>query len=383
MSRADQRDLERALFEGRYDDAFEIARRLREQQGTGVRPEVLYAGACALFGLGHVLQAEEWVEAHGEATRYGADSLYLSAYLEIQKRRLDRALLLWTRIVQIDPAETFADQLIEKLKRSEAAVLNEAEKAAHFTRFVPLPEAARKIGARGAETRRPGRLRLDPFWKLGLAAIGLVALAVAIGLLFPQIATIFEPDPYEAALETLPEAPASGGVTPIERYTEEQPRFVYAAREEALMEYNQARGLIFEGRVNEARRLLGRIELSNASFEIKERALMLRDAIPPITSRENFKDPVEPDALRKDPYIYRNAQILWSGVARDVNVSGSSVRFFLEMPAVSDLQTLVLYVPREGAPTPLRNGDPVSVFGSFLELRGEQIRLQSADVRRP
>lgn len=130
--------LRRALFEGRYNDAYDRAAGIRQTLRERTPARVLYAGACALFGLGHVLQAEEWVSEHGRASDFDASHMYLTGYVEIHRRRLDRALLSWTRIVQADPGETFADELIERLKRGEAEVLREVRDPSNFTRYVPL-----------------------------------------------------------------------------------------------------------------------------------------------------------------------------------------------------------------------------------------------------
>mgnify|MGYP001796918737 CR=1 FL=1 len=157
--------IRRAIFEGRFDEAYQLCERVREKQGERTGPAILYAGAVALFGLGHVHQSEEWVEAHGEATRYSAEHLYLAAYLEIHKRQSERALLLWTRILQIDPSQTFADGLIARLRGGEESVLKEVRDPAAFQRYGRRPICRRGGGSPAARrlleadrcVRRAGR----------------------------------------------------------------------------------------------------------------------------------------------------------------------------------------------------------------------------------
>lgn len=427
--RAKNASLYSALFEGRYEQAFQSARALREDRGESTPAGVLYAGACALFGLGHILQAEEWVEAHGELTKYRAEHLYLAAYIELHKGRADRALLYWTRIVQDDPSETFADELIEKLKRGEQRVKSELNQPGAFVRYVPLEPVDSKtrgsgnpvgVGDSRGRAAAQGERTRDAFWWL-LAGIVLISvLSVGFGAYLDEILGLFAPDPYSAVQEDLPDVPAGGSVIRPDAYSDEAPRFIYPDKAAALAEYREAREKIGAGYPNQARYLLGRLELSNASFEIKERALLLRDAIPRVGVRD-FRDPLDVASVLEEPYIYRDAQIDWRGRVAAPRASDAGVGFELILPrgesgaiaeaapidpAQSDpaadsadetgdatesapgssatVQVGVLFMAQQteggGAPPDLEAGQVVRVFGSVVKTSGGRITVHATEI---
>lgn len=372
-------ELQQSLYAGNYEQAFAVARQLRESGGEATPPAVLYAGACALFGLGHVLEAQEWVERHGERTRYDADHLYLAAYLELHRQRVDQALLLWTRIIQLNPADTFADSLIERARRGDAALAHELRTAGAFTRFVPLPGAAPGAERREAKARRPRTAA-----PLVIATVLVLALAaVALGFYFDRIVRLVIGDRFEAALNELPAPPSQGSVLPESAYGDERPRFVYATRDEALAEYNKARQMIGQAQVNRARLALGRIELSNASFEIKERALLLRDAIPLALEAEELRDSVSAAQILKEPYLLRGAQVLWKGRATQVRRSGPALSLRLALVDLPEAEVVALFAGADDEAAPsIQDGDLVQVFGDLGGVRGTRLTVQAREISR-
>ncbi|MCR9142757.1 MAG: hypothetical protein NXI24_10935 [bacterium] len=425
------RSLRSALFEGRYEEAFQKARDLREARGEGTDPGTLYAGACALFGLGHILQAEEWVEAHGARSKYRGEHLYLAAYIELHKDHHERALLYWTRIVQDDPSETFADALIDKLKRGEQRVRQELNQPGAFLRYVPLeavdshagPGAAQADGTApraeanlrrswlrwGTRTDDGQRDSRDGYWWLLAGIVLLSVLSIGFGAYLDEILGIFAPDPYSAVREDLPDVPAGGAVINPEAYADDAPRFLYPDKAAALTEYSAAREKIASGYPNQARYLLGRLELSNASFEIKERALLLRDAIPRVGPGD-FRDPLDVASVIEEPYIYRDAQISWQGDVQNLRQSAEGLGFDLILPRGAaagnapmeggsedaDLEAgnpgprpsgqivvQVLYLFRDrGADRPpeLRDGQSARVFGSVVKAAGGRITVHAVEI---
>ena len=394
-----------ALFEARYDEAFQAARTLRERDGEQTAPAVLYAGVCALFGLGHILQAEEWLEEHGRRSHYRAEHLYLAAYVELHKERPERALLYWTRIVQEDPAETFADSLIEKLKRGSDRVRLDLNHAGAFLRYVPLDPVERGLRASRRTRTQPAGwftrllqrfspaapstdgavVSRDRFWWVFAGIIMLTGVSVAFAAYLDDIARVFAPDPYSAAEETLPDVPLNGTVISPAEYSEDAPRFVYADKAEALQEFRTARERIAGGLPNQGRYLLGRLELSNASFEIKERARLLRDSIPRV-SADQFRDPVDVRSVLEEPYIFRDAQVLWNGTVRNLAKAEGGLRFDLEVSgsgAGDRLPVSVLYLySGTGGPDrePVENQN-IEVFGTVVKATGQRLTVQAVSLR--
>lgn len=404
------RRLRTALFEGQYERAFQLARDLREAntaRGQDTAPPVLYAGACALFGLGHILQAEDWVAAHGEAVMYRAEHLYLSAYVDLHKQLPERALLAWTRIVQDDPSETFADELIDRLKRGESRVYQELRQPGAFLRYVPLdpvdpPDPGGQTGlrrARGAlagnesevsakfrqRTARSGSGRRDAFWWLVAGIVLLAIPSVAVGVYFREIVGFFGPDAYASIEEELPDAPVRGSVVRPDDFGEgDFPRFVYDSRDAALADYRAARAKIGDGLPNEARYLLGKLELSNAGFEIKERARLLRDAIPDVP-RGDFRDPLDLTSILQEPYIYRDAQIDWIGRVRGVRRSDGGIGFEfipdLQAEAAAGIQVLYPQAAEASRALPeIGEGQPVRIYARVARVARGQLTLLCTDL---
>ncbi len=380
----EQSNIRTALFEGRYEQAFAACRDARERQGERTPEWVLYAGACALFGLGHIHQSEEWVEAHGRATMYRADHLYLAAYLELHRRRYENALLLWTRIVQADPGETFADGLIAKLKKGDHVIERELEEHRAFLRYVPLEPVEGVAGARPDKstksTRKKSRgdagAQRDIFRPVVFGIVLLAGLSIGGALAVEPIANFFRPDPYKSLLEDLPQPPSSGTVVSPAQFGDEDPRFTYADRDAALVDYRSARERIGEGKINQARYLLGKLEFSNAGFEIKERALLLRDSIPRVP-RADFRDPVDMASILGEPLLYRGATVFWRGSVKDLRRAEGGLRFRLNTGSEASVDVLYLF-PREGPGSfaqDLSEDATVAVYGEFT------VGVESGDGR--
>ena len=358
-------------------------------KGDAVVPaEVLYYGCLGLFGLGHVQQAAEWIDAHGEATNFSTANLYLEALLHLHRRQVDEALGCWTGIVQSDPAETLADILIERIKSEEERTLRELEIPSSFEEFVPLPyarQAAHRPGRKFHQPRKqkrkapaqsgvsnefdaegdgrpragrrfaPGRIIAQVIGMPGVVP-GLVAIAVLAGVLIAVVYLVpgaFRPVNWSGVLEDrLPAPPSGGSVIPAARLPEE-PRFEYGDRDGVLAEYNRARQLALQGRPNQARFLLGKIELSNATFEIKERALLLRDSLPYLRI-EHFEDALTPDQVFTSPYLLRGSQVHWRGRVSEPTVGDEALRFGLTQAIAVDppANPSIPSLPEPGADRP-------------------------------
>ena len=401
------REIRDALDQGRYKEAYRLC---EKQRAAGDAPaEIYFLAACALFGLGHVHQAGDWVREHGQLTDQGPDFLYLQAYLRLHSRNFREALLDYTRILQLDPSRTLADELIEKLKEGEDRVFREISDPANFVHYVPLRARAKKnvppaAAVSGTPTGSPGKSRAGaksfPLRGVGIA-LGIIVLAgVGMGLLFayaPDMADMFARFRGGKASfpgrGDLPDVPARGTVIPREQFGDAPPRFIYEDRDAALKEFKRARAMIVRGAVNQARYLLGKIELSNAGFEIKERALLLRDVIPDV-QREKFLDPVEIKAVHQEPYLFRGAQVIWTGVADDVRRGEKGLEFKLMRTNFPEAPIRVSWPSRRQtaasqAPEKITDGTVLRVFGIFREkdnrgvLKVEALEILPAEKSRP
>ena len=393
-----------ALGAGAFDEAFALCNDPPRSSGqsdlslltapasatpSSLEADRLLLGAYALFGLEHVHQAADWVGDYGRI-RPDASFLYMQALLHLHAREPDQALLKWTRILQDYPSETLADRLIEKLRVGEAGLQRDILTRGALWEFLP-PVGERtasnaEASSHAVEGSRPyrssgsSRLLLASLWPsarrfalvfaIGVLAAGLVGvLAARFG---PGLVSWWgRPDPYRHLERTLPGPPEGGSVTPVEKMEGGPAPNVYSSRDEVALDLRRARSLIVEGHANQARRLLARIELSNASFELKERARLLRDMIPAV-SREDFRDPLSRAEAARHAAEYGGGEVLWRGrVAR-----GPKLRHpgFLLEPTDGDPGVSV-ELPAEGAlsrsPTA---GQVWEVYGMFVG-RDEHGRL--------
>lgn len=381
----------RALESGSFEEAFALCRDAGpavEQQpgalallthkssGRPLEAERLRLGACALFGLGHVHQAADWVQKYG-LIRPDAHYRYMLALLHLHAREPDQALLEWTRILGEHPSETLADRLIEKLRSGEAGLLRDLLRPGSLWEFLPAPTVARLASTWSL----PAAVRLPPLAKRALLLVfALVVGGVALGWTWRSLSLRLpwpaRTDPYARLEDRLPGPPEGGTVNLSPGAVTAGAQ--YKTRDEVAADLRRARALIVEGKPNRARVLLGRIEGSNASFELKERARLLRDMIPSVP-RADFRDPFTRVEAQRQAGDFRGGDVLWQGVVAPV-VRLARRGFLLEGgrsgPAV------VVLLPADYQATEPRPGESWEVFGAFLGLDArERLVVQARELR--
>ena len=282
------------------------------------------------------------MDEYGKISNEDPFYFYLKAYLEIHYKQLDQALLSWTIILQKDPSQILADQLIERLKQNENQILADINYPENFKYYVPLKNYPFEI-LDNLKSEKEKNISNDKIEKIKLLISNfffnkkLIIIIFFIFLIFLfylnfktikfKYYTIFnKPD----KLLDLPFAPQSGGVIPINKIKGESPKYIFENLDELTHNFNVARNLIQAKKTNLARVILTKIELSNASFEFKERAKLLFNAIPYI-ELNNFEDNVKIGNVYEQPILYRGAQVLWQVLLKNIKPSKDS----LELEAIS------------------------------------------------
>lgn len=298
-----RRKVSELILSGEYRDAWKLVEGMRREKKEPAFVDL--AGAVCLLGFGHIRQAEEWLDS---CEQTGPEFYYLDALIHLHARRPEEALLCYTRIIDEDPSDTFADRLIERLRADEEKIQDDVG-GAPIERYLPLRQwfIEGTPSAQSHPESRPFLQRVTPILQsraARLAAIGLAGMLLMLASVFVYFRFIKQPD----LSEKLPEPPSQGTVIPESQLAGAKVRFIFDSREEVVAQYEDARRKILEGKVNEARLLLNEIDLSNAGFEIKERALLLKQMIP---WREpgSFSDPVELSQIMKDPDLYAGVQV--------------------------------------------------------------------------
>jgi tetratricopeptide (TPR) repeat protein len=292
------------ILSGEYRDAWKLIEEMRREKKHPAFVDL--AGAVCLLAFGHVRQAEEWLDSCEQS---GPEFYYLDALIHLHARRPEEALLCYTRIIDEDPSDTFADRLIERLRADEDKVQEDVA-GAPIERYLPLRQWF--VEAPGsAPVRRPFIVKAAPLFQgrvMRFTVLGILLLLIFLGGVFVYFRFLRTPD----LSEKLPDAPSQGTIIPKSELGGAKVRFTFDSRAEVVAQYEDARRKILEGRVNEARVLLNEIDLSNAGFELKERALVLKQMIP---WREpgKFSDPVELSQIIKDPELYAGVQVELDG----------------------------------------------------------------------
>lgn len=293
------------ILSGEYRDAWKMIQEMRAEKKFPAFVDL--AGAVCLLAFGHVRQAEEWLDS---CEQTGPEFYYLDALIHLHARRPEEALLCYTRIIDEDPSDTFADRLIERLRADEDKVQEDVA-GVPIERYLPLRQWFIEAPAESGSARRPFVLKTARLFnsKWTRAAVpGILLMLFLFGGIFAYFRFLKQPD----LSEQLPDAPSQGTIIPSSELGGAKVRFTFDSRAEVVAQYDDARRKILEGRVNEARLLLNEIDLSNAGFELKERALVLKQMIP---WREpgKFSDPVELSQIRKDPELYAGVQVELDG----------------------------------------------------------------------
>jgi len=346
------------ILDSQYGEAFRLCDQIVRAAKKRDRFFQL-AGAVSLLGLGHIRQAEEWTE-QVEFTE--PEFFYIDAQIHLHAGRTAEALLCYTRIIDADPSDTFADRLIEKLRAEPEEIIHEVGDAP-LERFLPLQvwfsdqgRARHQAGTPIPSNFREGirKLALSLFSRrmtlIFLSASGAAIMVLALIFVFYK----FYRGPLADLGDKLPEPPAQGTIIPMSQLKDVDVRFKFDSRKEVIDQYVQARQKIIEGRVNEARLLLNEIELSNAGFEIKERSSLLKQMIPYIPPGL-FQDNVEIQKIVDDPDLYQGVQVVWPGTIE----KGSAV-----LATAGGKAHLV------GTPTNVQAGKSIQVSGFFEKMSG-------------
>lgn len=144
----------------------------------------------------------------------------------------------------------------------------------------------------------------------------------------------------------------------------------YRSTAEIREDFDAARRLIKQGEYNRAVIMLNRIENSNASFPVKEKAEFLVKFVMDVDDR-SFEE-IVPARVKERPYRYRGAAVQWTGsVSRIRRKSGSASLLLVITPAGGGVPVLVPEVYWQGELS-LKERDRVVVKGVITGIIGRE-----------
>lgn len=431
------------IRKGDYGQAFRMIRkdlenRSRESSGPEKKAWSLYFACISLFGLGHIQQARKYYQQLLEVAGDSVSSRYIQAYLELQTHKPEEALVTLTSILELDPSDVRCDALIEQIKDHPDRLADHSRKRAGILDFFPgiAPERKRvpydndndfesdddpsggytdvKQAGRGRSGK--GQIRNgeeDSEFLLGadrsaLPPIGmrrelesgadslneaggrrrrLIWMGLGILLLLTGLAAYFfgfRNAGLDLSQSDLPRPPGHSTVLPHE--AGDFAHF-YENKDQAVQEYEMARAAIEDGRVNQARKMLGRLERSNIDFVFKERARSLRQSIP-LPAMNQFQDSITLAEIESDPFSYRDAVFLWDATVRRAEPTPTGMQLEVSLEDRSEGLRLQYSGTDASIRDGLKNlsaGDGITVFGRVLSSddRGSNMTFQLLDFRPP
>tara|TARA_B100001939_G_scaffold286204_1_gene256251 strand:- start:18553 stop:19824 length:1272 start_codon:yes stop_codon:yes gene_type:complete len=409
------------IRESEYGQAFrEIRSELESQKSESSVPQKrawsLYFACISLFGLGHVQQARRYYQELLEVAGDSVSSRYIQAYLELQSRKPEEALVTLTSILELDPSDTRCDALIEQLKEAPDSLAEYSRKRAGILDFFPGIAPEHRAGgetdphfssgvqssgkARDNESSSDrGKGRLNPIGlksrdgernedyyakpeRKGIPTWVIVAISIlALGLAAVAGWKMMTSSDDPLMDSDLPRPPGHSTVLPE---AAGEFSYFYDSKDRAVEDYEKARLAIEDGRVNQARKMLGRLERSNVDFVFKERAKTLRQSIP-LPRMEDFTDSVTMGEIESDPYSYRDAVFLWQGTVETSRLSPTGADLKMRLKE-RDESVLLRYSGGNSeimdGLKELEAGHDITVFGRVLSSdEGSNMMFQLLDFR--
>jgi len=283
------------------------------------------------------------LEAWGEKTVYLE---YLKAYQALLAGDSEKALWHYLQIVD-EPEGWLAKSIVKKFRKAKN--LDGAEVRA--ADFVAVPE---KVPP-GLPSANPKATRTPVIF---IAPI-LIIIVLILGYFFWPKAKKHNPKIPELQIAD------SAAVMPV--LNESDILFRYRTRERIIDDFEKAKLLLKDKKVNQSRYLLNQLIYSNADFQTREKAkIFLGFVFEPDFS--DFNDNIQLSALFKNPKMHRDALVVVGGEVRDAISEKSGVLY--QFIATSGGQEYRVHAFAHEAKQ--IGSKSVQVYGRFKGLVGEQ-----------
>jgi hypothetical protein len=296
---------ERLFASGRYSDVIHLL----EPQVFMYRehPRFYYLLGMSCLQMGDLGGAYSYLSRSAQLTPDDTDSLLGLAAVHLRRNETQDALRLWLDVLDVDPRNSQARRGLAALREAETqAEVQELFRESRINRILPA---------------KPFPLHKAALW----AGAGGIIAVLAIGFLFVPWSDLFDRPPAEdrQGAEVL-DIDTEG--EQLIQYTGD---FRYVLTEgEVERLFDRIRDQFHDGEDNLARRSINRLLHSNASADLKERALLLTDYLrePDFTDfGENFSY----REVSEEPWLYEGCYIRWRGRAANVSIGDEAITFDL------------------------------------------------------
>jgi hypothetical protein len=360
---------------GQFAEACSVARQLiTERPGdfwAHYLATVASAFACEIQQFEEHLSALESTVQNHQARVY---LHYLQAWHALLARDSEKAL--WHYLQVADVAEGWLARSLIKKFRQQKEIPNPAFHAADYIVLPaslppPLATEAKKPAGwqfKPQKTTKLPRIRMARFsWSRLTLAIAIAGVGVSALLLYNRNrkqSSVLEIPPLQVA--------DSAAVMPVGK--DSRVLYTYRSRDAIINDFEKAKKLLAERKVNQCRFILQRLMESNADFQTREKARIFLSFIPDLPFAE-FNDNLLVRDLFSDPKLRTGSLILLSGELRDAATRSGATTYYL-MVREGEREYLV-QAYRDGSlpEEKLQTADAkshIQIYGRFRGLVGEQ-----------
>ena len=281
-----------------------------------------YLGAVALGFLKDFEQYREYVKRAGKLHEVSPFFHYLKAYGNVLDGDMEKALWEWTRIVDFEEG-WLARELIEDARKGKNILVWAAK--GEFAKFIVLPDFLNDL-PKEPDNQHQKVKKNQHLYKRKRAPIQIPLKLVTVLTLFIAVVSLgvyylwyYEPqnNSNKSSQGTL--QGSSWETLKIEDWanvllhkTGKNILYKYKSRDDLLNDFESAKKLLTNKKINQTRFLLQRILHSNADFKTKEKSRIFLKFIPE-PDHEEFKDPISPKQVLEFPDYYVNSIVLWEG----------------------------------------------------------------------
>lgn len=311
-----------AIRKGRFDEAFEIS-----DAETRKNIDNFYGWYLAAVSLGFMDKRTTFQHYIERAALLEPDYPYISylrAYTKLWNEDIEGALLEWTKLIDIDEG-WLARDLIEKARKGA----NLLEKAVNgdISYFIVLPDfsefeseekhviSEEKYSEKMPETRNRffEKEKKTPFFSTAWIKYVLLFFVISV-LIFTFKNKAW--DYIESLQRSKPEIWRNFKIDEwaalVNLQNRENIKYEYKIKDRLIEDFENAKKMLAEKKINQARFLLQRIIQSNADFKTKEKSKIFLNFIPE-PNYQDFSDPVFPDKILRYPDFYEGCLVLWQG----------------------------------------------------------------------
>lgn len=376
----------RGLFKEARDAALEI---------TAEEPQSFWAFYLAAVSSAFQPDLREFEKYLTELDNFNTQNVYLhylKAYYSLVARDVEKALWHYLAITD-DPEGWLARSLVKKFRKIKE--LQDVEfRVADFIVLPPeLPPpvrlAARQTEPTALAEKHQRGWQFDKEKKRprtqganGLASFPYRIVFIVGFLVFAAIGTFVIIRQNVQERKAIPDLQVADSAAVMPVVDKDKILFTYRTRERIIADFEKAKSLLKERKVNQSRYLLNRLLQSNADFQTREKSRTFLGFIPDLDFAD-FNDNLSLKDLFQNVRLRAGSAVVLSGEARDVAEEAGGTLY--QLIARENDEEYLVHVFKNTALKEEKSaaikGKQIQVYGRFKGLVGEQKAIYLEAIR--